>query len=237
MSPPSPVSDPIVEHDESMPALGAALNAPVVLGHDAVERLVRAVEAVLPTLRQGPPRMLPNGGVEVRDPYVAEALHVLQSVLEDELPPAVVRRIVLRSGLAFPIFLGHVLDFWVAQRERIGLLRAFVDRAALHGVDMRLHWNEGRERPVRALPEDIAPLAVGTALGFAVGAVVHSYIPWDSVLPLLCAGLGFTAGHVWRRVVVRYACGDRLCQAPLPARATRCPSCGATPRLPGRAAA
>ena len=109
------------------------------------------------------------------------------------LRAAVVRRMLVRWRVGFRIVVGHGLDVWVAQGERMGRVRAVVDRAALHGVDMRLHWNEGRERPARALPEDLAPLAVGTAARFAVGAVAHSYISWDRVPPPLCAGAVCTA--------------------------------------------
>ncbi|MFZ4734716.1 MAG: hypothetical protein ACOYM9_02165 [Bradymonadia bacterium] len=211
----------------------APLNAPVVLGHGAVERLAGTLETSLPALRRAPPRVLSNGGVEVRDPVTADALHLVQHMLEAELPTEVLARIVQKSGLAFPVFLGHVLDYWLSQRGRMGFLRVFVDRAGLHGIDLRLHWNEGRTSTARLRPAGNTPLVIGTAAGFVVGSVAQRFMPWDNVLPLLCAGLGLTAGHLWQRRVLSWDCGDRLCRAPLARSATVCPGCGASVLRPG----
>jgi len=207
--------------------------APLVIGPDQIRRIARAVEDLTPWLARGQFRMLANGNLEFSDAEPAEAIRLLRGELEDVVPDGLRSTLGERSGLGWNVWFGHVVGYWLPQRRRMGFLRALVDRAELHGVELQLHWNQGREAPVvRHTPGNEA-LVGGGVLGFVGGLAISRAYPADPVLALLVFGLGIVLGRIWQRVVSRRACGDRLCRAPA-ARRTVCRSCGATldtPRL------
>lgn len=206
---------------------------PLVIGPAQISRIARAVEDLTPWLAQGRFRMLANGNLEFSDAEPAEAIRLLRHELEDVVPHAMRRTLGERSGLGWNVWFGHVVGYWLPQRRWTGFLRALVDRAELHGVELKLHWNQGRAvETIRRAPGNEA-LVGGGVLGIAGGFAISRMYPADPVLALLVFGLGIVLGRIWQRVVTRRICGDRLCRAPAGRRST-CPSCGATldtPRL------
>ncbi len=205
----------------------------LVIGPDQITRIARAVEDLTPWLVRGRFRMLENGNLEFSDTEPAEAIRLLRGELEDVLPDALRERLGQRSGLGWNVWFGHVVGYWLPQRRWVGFLRALVDRAELHGIDLQLHWNQGRTAPVERRRPGNEALVGGGVLGIVGGLAISRMYPADPVLALLVFGLGVVLGRIWQRTVTRRICGDRLCRAPA-ARRTTCRSCGATldaPRL------
>lgn len=202
--------------------------SPTVLGPDALGAIARTVDDALPALTRAGFRFLPNGNVELGDPESIDAVHRLRHVVEEALPDDVRRHVGEKSGLGWNLFFGHVVGFWLPQRFRVGFLRALADRAALHGVDLSLRWNEGRVVAPRETQIGPVALVVGTLVGLVAGTVVQNVWPYNPALPLLTAGGGLVAGRWYQRLVPHRTCGDRLCQAVLGRTELVCPSCGAT---------
>lgn len=201
---------------------------PVVLGPDAIARVAQTLDRVAPALLTGPARLLPNGNVQVDDEETAAALRALREAVEAALPAEIRAHVGERSGLGWNLFFAHVVLWWRPQRDRIGLLRALVDRAALHGARLALHWNRGRSVPTERRPPGSAPLIWGGIAGAVAAVVVIRLRPGDPVLGVLAIATGVVAGRLHQRLVPRRRCGDPLCRAPLTRRARECPSCGAT---------
>lgn len=201
--------------------------APLVIGPDQIRRIAQAVEALTPWLTQGRFRLLPNGNLEFSDAEPAEAIRLLRGELEDVVPEPLRERLGRKSGLGWNVWFGHVVGYWLQRRRFMGFLRALVDRAELHGVELQLHWNQGREVPVVRRTPGNGALVGGGVLGLVGGLAITRMYPADPILALLVFGLGLVLGRIWQRVVQRRVCGDRLCRAPAGRRAT-CPSCGAT---------
>jgi hypothetical protein len=200
---------------------------PTVLGADALGAIASTIDRTLPSLTRGGFRFLPNGNVELSDPEAVDAVRQLRHVVESALPVEVREHVGEKSGLGWNLFFGHVVGFWLPQRFKVGFLRALADRAALHGVDLALRWNEGRVVSPREARTGNVALVAGTALGVAAGAVVQNFWPYNPALPLLTAGAGLVAGRWYQRLVPRRECGDRLCRTPLGHGEATCPSCGA----------
>lgn len=201
--------------------------APLVIGPEQIRRIARAVEDLTPWLTQGRFRLLANGNLEFSDAEPAEAIRLLRGELESVMPGQMREALGQRSGLGWNVWFGHVVGYWLPQRRWTGFLRALVDRAELHGVELQLHWNQGREvEVIRRTPGNEA-LVGGAVLGVVGGLVISRLYPADGVLALLVFGLGIVLGRGWQRIVTRRVCGDRLCRAPA-ARRARCHSCGAT---------
>ena len=197
----------------------------LVIGPEQIHRIGGAVEYLTPWLAQGRFRVLPDGNLEFSDAEPAEAVKLLRGGVEEVVPAVLRRQLGDRSGLGWKVFFGHVVTFWLPLRRRVGFLRALVDRAALHGVRLRLHWNQGRAVPVERQALGNEALVAGGAVGLVGGFAVMQIWPSDGVLALLALGLGVVLGRVAQRVFTRRVCGDRLCRAPL-GRAKVCPSCG-----------
>lgn len=201
--------------------------SPVILGPADIVAIGRAVDEALPLLVDAGLRLLPSGRVEVADPAALDAVRELRGVVEEALPEAVREHVGQASGLGWNVFFGHVVAYWLPQRGRLGFLRALSDRAALHGVDLTLHWNQGRQVRPREIPWGPFPLIVGAGAGMVAGVFVQHAWPYSPILPLLTAGLGLVVGRFVQRGVPRRTCGDRLCRASLPGHADVCDGCGA----------
>lgn len=205
----------------------------LVIGPEQIDRIARAVDDLTPWLVRGRFRMLENGNLEFSDAEPAEAIRLLRAGFEEIVPRDLRERLGQRSGLGWNVWFGHVVGYWLPQRRWMGFLRAVVDRAELHGVELRLHWNQGRSAPVQRRSPGNEALLGGGLLGIVGGLAISRMYPADPVLALLVFGLGIVLGRVWQRVVTRRICGDRLCRASV-GRREACPSCGATldkPRL------
>lgn len=153
----------------------------------------------------------------------------LRAHVERALPSDVRDNIGRSSGLGWNVFFGHVVAWWLPLRERVGFLRALVDRAAVHKVDLRLHWNEGRSVTPSRLPIGNEAILWGGLGGAVVGFFASRIWRADWVLGLLLIGAGIVAGRLFQRLGVRRVCGDPLCRRGL-GRAKTCPSCGGDAR-------
>ncbi len=200
---------------------------PVVLGPEAIQRIAATLETVAPVLQHTQYRVRSDGGIDLSDGAGAEALAALRGAVEHGLPPPVREQIGRHSGLGWDVFFGHVVGFWLPQQGTLGFLRALVDRAALHGVVLALHWNRDRVVPAQRLPAGLGPLLWGGLVGVALGVLLVRWRPSDSILGLLAVAAGLAVGRALQRTTTRRRCGDRLCRAPIPGRAAECPSCGA----------
>ncbi len=200
---------------------------PLIIGPEDLQKIGGAVESGLPALLNARLRVLPTGGVEVSDDEAAEAIARLRQAVEQALPEFERDHLGSTSGLGWNVFFGHVVAFWLPQRQSIGFLRALVDRAAVNGVTLALHWNRERVVPPLPLPDSLTPLIVGVAVGAVSGWVfTHNHFG-DQVTPLILMGTGLVGGRVWQRVFKRARCGDGLCRAPVGLGASDCTSCGA----------
>ncbi len=200
-----------------------------MLGPAQISEIARAVDTLLPWLARSRFRLLPDGNLEFADAEPAEAVKLLRAKVEQALPDSVREELGRSSGLGWNVFFGHVVVWWLPLRERVGFLRALVDRAEMHRVDLRLYWNESREvTPLRVRPGS-ETLWWGGGLGAVAGFLASRVWRTDWVLSLLLLGGGVVAGRLFQRVVAYRVCGDPLCQAPLGRRAI-CPSCGANTR-------
>ena len=205
-----------------------AATAPIILGPQVIDSVGRALDTLMPWLVASRFRILETGNLEFNDPEPAEAIKLLRATVETFLPDATRARLGRSSGLGWNVFFGHVVTWWLPQRQRVGFLRALVDRAALHQVQLRIHWNE--DQPVEVIREQPGKdsLLWGAAAGLAVGLLVMKIFHTDALLALLLTAGGFVAGRIWQRIGVDRRCGDPLCHAHL-GRAKRCPTCGGIP--------
>jgi hypothetical protein len=201
---------------------------PVVLGPESIARVADALDRVGPALVGTSYRMLRDGGLEIADAAGAEAIGALRRAVDEALPAEVRAHVGEHSGLGWDVFFAHVVAWWLPQRNRLGFLRALVDRAALHGIRLSLHWNSGREVEPTRLPAGSGPVVWGGLIGLAMAIVLRQWRHEDSVLGLLAIAAGIAVGRQWQRHATRHRCGDPLCRAPLSRREHTCPSCGAT---------
>ncbi|MCA9538868.1 MAG: hypothetical protein KC620_08265 [Myxococcales bacterium] len=201
----------------------------LTLGPADIVRIGDAVEQLMPWLSRSRFRLLPDGNLEFSESEPADAVRLLRGAVEQSLPETLRGHLGRSSGLGWNVFFGHVVGFWLGQRRRMGFLRALTDRASVHGLDLQLHWNEGRfVEPLRSRPGPEA-LWAGGAVGLVGGLAATRFWPADPVRALLVAGIGLVLGRLYQRIATRRRCGDRLCRAPL-GRRPRCPSCGAITR-------
>ncbi len=201
---------------------------PIVLGPEVIRSVGRAISTLMPWLSASQFRILANGNLEFTDPEPAEAVKLLRGTVETFLP-AEVREVLGRSsGLGWNVFFGHVVTWWLPQQQRMGFLRALVDRAALHHVTLQLHWNEGEVVPVRREQPGRDTLLWGGVIGLAVGLGVMRFFHTDPLMVVLMIAGGVVMGRIWQRVGSVRLCGDALCRAHL-GRAKRCPTCGGVP--------
>lgn len=198
----------------------------LAFGPGSIHAISAAVEQLLPWLVRSSYRLLPSGNLEFTNAEAAEAIRLLRAEVEAVLPDDVRTRIGTRSGLGWNIFFGHVVTWWLPQRRWVGFLRALVDRAALHGVQLQLHWNAGRTVPVERVALGREAFFWGGGFGVLAAIAAARLWPSQAMLPLLLVAAGVVAGRIWQRVSARRLCGDPLCRAPL-GRAATCPSCGA----------
>jgi len=168
----------------------------------------------------------PDGQLNITEPEPSEAVTMLRESTEKFLPPLVVQHLGERSGLGWPSFFAHVVGWWLPQRKHVGFLRAFVDRARLHDVELRLHWKQGQRIPVHSVKPTNSILIMGGAIGAFVALSLQSgYYITGTLQSLLVAATGVVAARIYQRVVRYRVCGEFLCQAPMD-RSTHCPSCG-----------
>lgn len=199
---------------------------PVILGPQAIDAIAYAVEALLPWLRASPFRILSDGNLEFRDAEPAEAVRLLRGSVEDVLPASQRHLIGESSGLGWNVFFGHVVAWWLPQRRTMGFLRALTDRAALHAVDLQLHWNRGRRIDAARRTPGNEALIWGAVCGLIAAAVAIRLFHIGGIPAALMAAGGFVMGRIYQRIVRYRICGDDLCRAPV-GRARTCPSCGA----------
>ncbi len=201
-------------------------NESIILGPKAIDAVAYAVESLLPWLKASQFRVRADGNLEFRDPEPAEAVRLLRAAVENVLPEHVRATIGESSGLGWNIFFGHVVAWWLPQRRTMGFLRALTDRAALHSVNLQLHWNRGRAvKTAYRVPGNEA-IIWGAVMGL-IAAVVAIRLFYIGGIPasLIAAG-GLVSGQIYRRVVRYRICGDNLCRGPA-GRSPHCPFCGA----------
>jgi hypothetical protein len=196
-----------------------------VLGPEVIVAVGQALDTLMPWLVASRFRILQNGNLEFSDAEPAEAIKQLRATADRFLPEDIRSKLGRRSGLGWNIFFGHVVGWWLPQRRHIGLLRALVDRAALHEVHLALRWNDGRPTPVvREKPGKDAMLW-GGILGGGFGMLAMKVWRLDEIFVVLSLAAGVVGARVWQRVGTIRRCGDPLCHAPL-GRAKQCLSCG-----------
>ena len=196
------------------------------LGPAAISRVSQAVQALMPWLSEARFTVLPNGNLEFTEPDAAEAVRVLRGSVEEILPAETMKTLGDRSGLGWNIFFGHVVAWWLPLRRRIGFLRALVNRAELHSVPLRLHWNQDRPVAAKRIAYGNQPIIWGGLMGLVGGLAISRWYPYEAVPALLVLAGGVVLGRIYQRVFRQRICGDPLCRAPL-YRAKTCPSCGA----------
>lgn len=201
---------------------------PVVLGPETIARIAGALERAAPVLRRTSYRVQADGGLEISDGEGLDAVRELRFAVDEGLPAEVRGHLGRHSGLGWDVFFGHVVAFWLPQQGTLGFLRALVDRAALHGARLSLHWNRGRQVEAERRPASQAPVVSGLVLGVILAFLLTSWRPDDPVPGILAIGAGFVGGRTWQRRVLDRRCGDALCRSPLTLRTKECPSCGAT---------
>ena len=198
----------------------------ITLGPEQIDSIRFAFDSLMPWLTNTQFRILNNGALEFDAPEPVEAIHVLRDAVGEVLPEALMTHLGERSGLGWSVFFAHVVGWWLPQRRHMGFLRAFVDRVALHDVDLKLHWNRGLViEPLRLSPGKEA-LIWGTIIGLGTAIVGSRVLHFDPILSLLLVAGGLVAGRIYQRVVGLRVCGDVLCRSRL-GRARVCPSCGA----------
>ena len=199
----------------------------LVLGAAQIAAIARAIDTLMPWLARSRYRLLPDGNLEFAEAEPAEAVRHLRAHVEAALPEEIREALGRSSGLGWNVFFGHVVAWWLPLRERVGFLRALVDRASIHRLQLRLHWNEGRTVPTLRLKPGNEALWWGAGLGAVGGFLASRFWRHDSVLALLVLGAGLVAGRLYQRVASHLVCGDQLCRQPLGRREETCPSCGA----------
>jgi hypothetical protein len=197
----------------------------IVLGPADIRGITSALDLLLPWLNDSKFHVLPNGNLEFTDDEPVQAIDFLRGAVEDALPKDVYEHLGERSGLGWNVFFGHVVAWWLPQKNRVGLLRAFVDRAALHNVDLRLHWNQGRSIAVTQVAPDHGALITGGVISTIAAILLSKVFSVNELFCLIVAASGVVGGRIYQRVAVHRFCGDYLCQAPLGSDES-CPSCG-----------
>ncbi len=205
---------------------------PIILGPRAIQAISGAVDELLPWLARSKYRIREDGALEFQEPEPAEALLNLQRYVEGALPGEILEQIGSRSGLGWPKFFGQVVSFWLPQRRYLGFLRALTDRAALHQIQLKLHWNLGRQVPVQYRKPGQDALLWGGGAGLVGAFLVTRIWRGEPIAALLALAAGLVAGRIYQRAARLRICGDSLCRAPA-GRANSCPSCGADLRKPG----
>ena len=197
----------------------------LTLGPTQIDAIRLALRDLLPWLLESQFRILNNGELEFTEAGPVTAIHVLREAVDAVMPDEVTQHLGTRSGLGWPTFFSHVVGWWLPQRRHLGFLRALIDRAALHQVELKLHWNQGRSfEPLRLHPGREA-LVWGTLIGVGLAIMASRFFRIDPVLSLLLVAAGGVAGRIFQRVVKYRVCGDTLCRAPLDRRQI-CSSCG-----------
>ena len=115
----------------------------LTLGPDQIRAIRVALNDLLPWLLESHFRILSNGELEFSAQEPVTAIHVLRDAVDAVIPREVTQHLGTRSGLGWPTFFSHVVGWWLPQRRHLGFLRALIDRAALHHVELKLHWNQG----------------------------------------------------------------------------------------------
>lgn len=199
----------------------------VAIGPEHLAQIAGAIEALEPRVARLGFKVHPQGGVEFFDELASEAAFDLRQAVEAALPGEIRSRMGRISGLRWHGFFSHVLGYWLTNRNHMGFLRALVDRASIHGVDLKLHWNQKRAvTPISTVPGPIA-LVIGTLIGGVTGFILTQSHIASQVVGMLLTGMGLVAGRLYQRRVRHRVCGDRLCRAPIPVGHTTCSSCGA----------
>ncbi len=198
----------------------------LILGPADIRGMTDALDVLLPWLAQSKMVIAPDGHLDMTDPEASEAVTMLREATERFLPESIMGHLGVRSGLGWPNFFTHVVGWWLPQRKHVGFLRAFVDRARLHHVELRLHWKQGQRVEVLSLKPDNSVLVVGGSLGILSALVLQSGYYISGVLPcLLVAAAGLVVARIYQRVIRHRVCGEYLCQAPM-GRSATCLSCG-----------
>lgn len=201
----------------------------VVLGPTDIYAITNALDVLLPWIDDSKFHILPNGNLEFTDEEPVQAIDLLRNTVEEVLPDEICELLGASSGLGWNVFFGHVVAWWLPQKHRMGLLRAFVDRAALHDIDLRLHWNQGRTVEVIERVPDRSVLIYGASITTVAAILATKVFRIDELFALIIAASGLVAGRIYQRIVVDRICGDALCRSPLGS-ADVCPSCGGTAR-------
>ena len=197
----------------------------IALGPEQIESIRFAFDSLMPWLTDTRFRILNNGTLEFDSPEPAEAINVLRDAVGEVLPEGLMTHLGQRSGLGWSVFSPMSSDGGFHQRRYMGF-SVFVDRVALHDVDLKLHWNRGLTIRPLSLVTGKEALVWGTVMGLGMAILGSRFLHFDPILSLLLVAAGLVGGRIYQRVVGLMVCGDHLCRSRL-GRARTCPSCGA----------
>ena len=159
----------------------------VVLGPTDIYAITNALDVLLPWIDDSKFHIMPNGNLEFTDDEPVQAIDLLRQTVEEVLPGDICELLGTSSGLGWNVFFGHVVAWWLPQKHRMGLLRA-VDRAALHDIDLRLHWNQGRTVEVM-VGSDTSVLIYGTSIMTVLAIPATKVFRIDELFALIIAAV------------------------------------------------
>ena len=197
----------------------------VVLGPDSLIAVDSALDTLMPWISDSKFRIKPDGSFEFSHDEPAEAIELLRQSVEHFLPHELCIHLGQRSGLGWSVFFEHVVAWWLPQQRHVGFLRALVNRAALHDVELKLHWNQKKRIPAIRVQPTNSVLVYGLALGAVCSIFLTKYYYIDSIFAMLVAAAGLVGGRLYQRIVRHRICGDHLCRERL-FKASMCPFCG-----------
>ena len=198
----------------------------VVLGPDSLRAIDSALDTLMPWLLESKYQIRPDGSIEFAHHEPREAIELLRHAIEQFLPSEMLMHLGKRSGLGWSVFFDQVVTWWLPQRTHVGFLRAYVNRARLHVVELKLHWNQGREMPIDFLVPPNSALTWGLVIGVIVSVILTREWYIDSIMATLVAASGLVAGRIYQRIVRIRVCGDHLCRARI-GNGNTCSFCGA----------
>ncbi len=198
----------------------------IVLGPQEINAIGYAIDGLLPWLAESRFRVIDGGGLEFDRPEPVHAIETLRLSVEQVIPEQACAYLGERSGLGWEVFFGHVVGWWLPQRNHLGFLRALVNRAALHDIDLQLHWNRGRVVPAIVSRHGAEPLYMGGGIGAVLAFICSRLWYIETATALLIVGGGLVAGKLYQRTSRLRYCGDPLCRARIES-GSICASCGA----------
>ena len=194
-------------------------------------RLLRESESRALALH-GRIRILRDASVEARDDLATDALEALAAHLSAAFPDELIRHVEARSGMAWPVFIGHCVSWWQnARTPRLTMsptqtynpfFLTLVERLASLDVTLEgFQWNRHRRISIELGDWPLWPLLAGGGIGLTI-----SYINWSAPWPLMLM-LGLMLGWTTRVIMGRARfCGDASCGVAVQRDDARCDRCG-----------